>query len=87
MKTKTKNKNKNVKANKSETVAQMMTQTRGRYMSLMIENSKSSEVISCKYMANKDKTVVVQDRNNGNRKRVIAKTSLKGMHCGADLYA
>ena len=82
MKTKQKN-----KQSKAEKVANLMTQTRGRYMGLIIETSKSSEVISCKLIANKDKTVVVQDRNNGNRNRVISKTSLKGMYCGTDLSA
>lgn len=80
-------KNKKTKLSKSENIANMMLSTRGRYMSLTIETSKAVETISCKSMAIKDKTVVVQDRNNGNRNRVIAKKSLKAMHCGDDLYA
>jgi hypothetical protein len=63
-----------------------ISQTRGRYMSLHIETSKSNEVISCKSLGIKDKYVVVQDRNNGNRKRSVAKESLRAMHCG-DLVA
>lgn len=75
-------KQKNKTKNKIDSIIKAINKTRGRYLSLYVENSKVSQRISCKRIAEKDKTIIVQDRNNGNRNRTISKASLRGMFCG-----
>lgn len=74
-------KNKQNKQNKQNKIVEAMGMTRGRYMALHLETSKYSQVISCKCLGITDKSVVVQDRNDGNRKRVISKDTLRGIRC------
>ncbi len=68
--------------NKTQRILAAINQTRGRYMALSIATSKYSQTISCKKIAVKDKSIVVQDRNDRNRNRVIAMESLQGVRCG-----
>lgn len=71
---------------KIKNLIDVYNKTKGRFMSLEIKTSKVHEVISCKKIAEKDKNIVVMDRNDNNRKRVISKDSLRSIRCG-DLSA
>jgi len=73
--------NKNMKTNTKKLI-DIYNKTKGRFMSLEIENSKTHEIISCKKVADKNSTIVVLDPNNNNRNRVIKKSSLKAIRCG-----